>query len=211
MRTDDLISTLSRDAAATQKSWSSLPLALLISTAVSASVLFALLGWQFERTDWLSWLALSTKLLLGSAVMLLAFSRLQSASRPEVSLKGSFRAFSVPLGVVSVIVLGSLLIRSPSSWLPAIRGESFLMCITSISLLSLPVLAGTLWVMSKGAVSDGFRGGLLAGLLSGAVAVLVYSLHCVEDDPAFFGIWYTLGILIATLLGGLIGRQVLRW
>jgi hypothetical protein len=52
---------------------------------------------------------------------------------------------------------------------------------------------------------------LLAGLLAGAAAVLVYSMHCTEDDPAFFGIWYTVGVMVAMLIGGVIGSRVLRW
>ncbi len=106
------------------------------------------------------------KLLLASTVLLMALYHLRSAIRPEVSLKGSLRAFTVPMAVLLVLALGSLIISSPSTWEAAIRGETLLLCVTAIPLLSLPTLTRTLWVLRKGAVSDPFRCGLLAGLLA---------------------------------------------
>ncbi len=66
-------------------------------------------------------------------------------------------------------------------------------------------------LQAQGAVSDAFRCGLLAGLFAGATAVLAYSMHCTEDDPAFYGIWHTVGVTVSMLMGGLIGKRVLRW
>jgi len=47
-------------------------------------------------------------------------------------------------------------------------------------------------------------------LLSGAQAVLVYTLYCVEMTVPFWGVWYVLGMLVPTGLGGLLGPKVLR-
>jgi hypothetical protein len=49
------------------------------------------------------------------------------------------------------------------------------------------------------------------GLVAGGVALMAYALHCDEAAPAFIAIWYSLGVLLATALGAVIGPQFLRW
>lgn len=211
MNTEDLIETLSQEAASARIHWLSLPSATLLTGVMSAGVMLVFMGLRLDWSSWQAGFGLAMKLLLAATVLSMALYRLRSAVRPEVSLKGSLRAFAVPMAALLVLALGSLIIRSPSTWEAAIRGETLLICLTAIPLLSLPTLAGTLWVLRKGAVSDAFRCGLLAGLLAGAVAVLIYSMYCTEDDPAFYGLWYTVGVSVSMLIGGLIGKRVLRW
>ncbi len=211
MKTEALIETLSQDAVSARVHWQSLVLAVLVTGAVSTGAMFLFLGLRLDWPSWLAWSSLAVKLVLAATVLTMALHRLRPALRPEVSLQGSLRAFTVPLAAVLVLSFGSLIIRSPFTWETAILGETLLVCLIAIPLFSLPILAGTLWVLRKGAVSDGFRGGLLAGLLAGATAVLIYSMYCIEDDPAFYGIWYTLDVVMVMLMGGLIGRRVLRW
>ncbi len=211
MNTEDLIDILSKDTTSVRSHWLSLPSVTLLAGVLSVGVMLVFMGLRLDWPSWQSWFSLAMKLILATTVLSMALYRLRSAFRPEVSLKGSLKDFSVPLAVLLVLALGSLIIRSPSTWEAAIRGETLLICITAIPLLSLPILAGTLWVLHKGAVSDAFRCGLLAGLIAGASAVLVYSLHCPEDDPAFYGIWYTFGVTGSMLIGGIVGKRVLRW
>jgi len=47
--------------------------------------------------------------------------------------------------------------------------------------------------------------------LAGALATLVYALHCPESAAPFMAVWYVLGIAIPTVAGALLGRRVLRW
>ena len=51
----------------------------------------------------------------------------------------------------------------------------------------------------------------LAGLVAGGAAAGVYSLHCTEDSPLFYGVWYVLAILAVAAVGALAGARVLRW
>jgi hypothetical protein len=39
----------------------------------------------------------------------------------------------------------------------------------------------------------------------------VYCLHCPETEPAFIATWYSLGALLTTAAGALLGPVVLRW
>jgi hypothetical protein len=211
MKTDDLIDLLSHDARSTMDNRDVLTPALLVTAACSAGLLVVVLG---LRVDWYglqAWSGLALKLLLAAVVMYMALQRLRMASRPEVTLAGSLRPFLVPAAVAFLLAIGSLAMTPPELRGATIVGDSLLECLTTITMLSLPILGGMLWVLRKGAVSDGFRGGLLAGLLSGASAVMIFSMHCVEDDPAFYGIWYSVGVLLVMLIGGLLGRRLLRW
>lgn len=211
MKTDDLIDMLSRDSASEPPPVRSLVRTTALAAVPSLLVVLLVLGLRLDWPDLTARAGLALKLLLALSVVALAFTRLRSATRPEVSLAGSLRAFALPLALALLLALGSLTVQRAGDWTGAMFGDTLAVCLTAIPLLSLPMLAAILWVLRQGAVSDALRAGLLAGLLAGGTSVLIYALHCTEDDPAFFGLWYTLGVTIVMLLGGLIGRQVLRW
>ena len=46
---------------------------------------------------------------------------------------------------------------------------------------------------------------------AGAIAALVYALHCPEMEAPFIGVWYVAGMLIPAAAGALLGPFVLRW
>ena len=48
--------------------------------------------------------------------------------------------------------------------------------------------------------------GAVLGLFAGAMAALVYTLHCPELSPAFLVVWYSLGMLIPAAVGCRAGR-----
>ena len=39
----------------------------------------------------------------------------------------------------------------------------------------------------------------------------LYAIHCTEDSPLFYAVWYGLAILVATAIGAALGRFLLRW
>ena len=51
----------------------------------------------------------------------------------------------------------------------------------------------------------------MAGLVAGGIGALIYATHCTEDNPMFYGTWYTLGIAIVAGIGAGLGPKVLRW
>ena len=53
--------------------------------------------------------------------------------------------------------------------------------------------------------------GASAGLLCGGVAAMAYGLSCTETAPVFVATWYSLGMALPAVLGGLLGPWVLRW
>ena len=99
----------------------------------------------------------------------------------------------------------------PAAWrrwiilvMPAVTSATF-------GFLSLPLFASTLWALKGLAPTRLALAGASAGLLSGALGALVYSLHCPESAAPFLAVWYVLGIAIPTLAGALLGPRVLRW
>ena len=45
------------------------------------------------------------------------------------------------------------------------------------------------------------------GCSRGGAAAAVYALHCTEDSPLFYAVWYGLAILAATGVGALLGAR----
>ncbi len=105
-----------------------------------------------------------------------------------------------------------LLMRAPSdARIAMLLGVSWQVCSMTIALVSLPLfIASVVIVRSFAPIRLRFTGAVL-GLFSGAMAALVYTLHCPELSPAFLVVWYSLGMLIPAVIGALIGERLLRW
>jgi Uncharacterized protein conserved in bacteria len=90
-----------------------------------------------------------------------------------------------------------------------VMGETAFACLVSIPLLALPLgvvlFAGLRHKIEPFAARRGFA----AGLFVGAIAATIYALHCDEDSPAFFLLWYSLGITLCGIIGRYVGRRVL--
>ncbi|MFI0395078.1 NrsF family protein [Paracoccus jiaweipingae] len=114
-----------------------------------------------------------------------------------------------PAGLVLLPALALFAATLPTQapW-PAIAGHSLWVCLLSIPLLSVPPALALFAALRRSVVTRPDRAGLAAGLLAGALAALVYALHCDEDAPAFYTVWYGLGIAISGLAGRLAGP---RW
>ncbi len=92
-----------------------------------------------------------------------------------------------------------------------IYGATWNSCPRNIVLLSLPMVIGGVWALRGLGPTHLTLAGAAVGLASGAFGALVYSFHCYESAMPFVAIWYTLGILLAGLIGAALGRWVLRW
>jgi hypothetical protein len=90
-------------------------------------------------------------------------------------------------------------------------GSSWQTCSLFIALLSLPLTVALLWLLKDWAPTQPVLTGLVAGLVSGSFAAVLYSLHCTETGYGFFSIWYALGILTSCAVGAYLGQRYLRW
>jgi len=116
----------------------------------------------------------------------------------------------VPL-VLAAGVLMELTVLPTDSWCPKLVGSNGLVCLVSIPLFALPMLIAEILALRQGAPTRPALTGVVAGLFAGGVAAAIYAAHCPDDSPLFVALWYSLGIAIVALAGGLAGRLALRW
>jgi hypothetical protein len=90
-------------------------------------------------------------------------------------------------------------------------GHSHTVCTWRIVILSLPAFAGVFWSLRKLAPTKPALTGATAGLLAGAAGAFIYAFHCDESAAPFVALWYTFGIALVGMAGGLLGRFLLRW
>lgn len=143
-----------------------------------------------------------------AAASLLAASRL---SRPGQSLGWVTGALTAPVLAIWLLAAIVLVRAEPAQRAGLFFGDTWNSCPFLIALLSAPVFVAVVWAM-KGLAPTRLRlAGAAAGLLSGAVGTMVYSVHCPEIAAPFVGFWYPLGMLIPTAVGAFLGPRLLRW
>lgn len=146
----------------------------------------------------------------------LSLSLLAIGATARLARPGAGGARWLWLTAVPVLLLGGYglaeLLRTPQQqWLAMWLGSSWLVCPWRVLALAVPIFVGLLWSFRRLAPTRLRAAGAAAGLASGAFAAVVYCLHCPEVSAIFVLTWYSLGILLATMAGALLGPRLLRW
>lgn len=221
---DDMLTLLSKDTYITPpakyftRSYTillSISIMLVISLTIAASI-----GHLLElRSDY--WQVISNpidspfiilKQLLPALILLAVLCEVRRSIYPE---NNDFVIRSV-IGVMLLLCLPVLVIIALSNselsqWQGMISGGSLARCLIVIPSLSLIILAAQIWALIHAAPQRPLWLGFQAGLIAGSAATIIYAFYCTEDSPAFFGLWYTLGIVASGAIGMLAGRAFLRW
>jgi hypothetical protein len=151
------------------------------------------------------------KLVLPAILAVAALMLALRLARPAAPL-GHAPALLLVAPALALVAIALELVRLPAAdWAHAMRGDTLAECLVLIPLLSLPLLAGALFALRRGAPVSPGRAGAAGGLAAGAVATALYALHCPEDSPLFWGLWYSLGLVVPAVIGGLAGGRLLRW
>ena len=213
MKTDDLITMLATgdstvDARVPLRRFA---LALGLGGLGALALMAGMLGVRadlprmaLEPTFWI-------KLAYCAAFAATALALAARLARPGARSAGVAAMLAIPLlgmWLLAVLALGGA--ASPERE-ALVFGTTWRACAFNIALLSLPLFAALLWAMAGLAPTRPALAGAAAGLLSGAVAALIYSLHCPELGAPFLGIWYPLGMLIPAAAGAIAGPRMLRW
>jgi hypothetical protein len=210
MRTDDLIAALSRDAAPALP-----PVGKLLARALlfSVPVTWALFVLVFDLRDDVAeaagegWFAL--KLGLAALAAFAGWRLVSAASAPgrllPAALLGLLAAALVAANGADLALMGA------EGWRERLVGDNAFTCLVSIPMLSAAPLAGALLALRDAAPTRPALAGAAAGLMAGAVGALFYGLHCTDDSPLFFSVWYLLAIGLVALAGVAAGRALLRW
>jgi hypothetical protein len=125
------------------------------------------------------------------------------------------RARAIALLAAPVLLLAAvaaeLTLVPRGQWMTVLVGSNSLLCLSAIPVLSLPLLTGALYALREGAPTRPALAGAVAGLLASGLAASLYAVHCFDDSPLFVATWYSLAIVLVTLIGASVGRRVLRW
>jgi hypothetical protein len=213
MKTDDLISLLATgntplDSHAVGKRFG---LALAIGLLLAGLLLAVTLGLRHDLRQEASEPIFWTKLAFAAALALSGYFTAQRLGRPGMRLGGVLSALSLPVLILWLYAALVWVDTDPSLRAGLIFGSTWRSCPFNIGMVSLPLLLATLWAMRGLAPTRLALAGAGAGLLSGALGALVYSLHCPESAAPFVAVWYVLGIALPTAAGAALGPRVLRW
>jgi hypothetical protein len=213
MRTDDLVALLATGAGAVKPNATARRYATAVGfAALGAALLMAvLLGVRHDLAQAILlpmfWMKLAFVACL-AGVSLVGAMRL---SRPGLRLAWVPGALAAPVLAMWVLAALVLMRADAGQRSQLFFGETWNSCPFLIATLSVPGFVAVMWAM-KGLAPTRLRlAGAAAGLLSGAIGAVVYSLHCPELAAPFIGFWYLIGLLIPTAVGALLGPRVLRW
>jgi hypothetical protein len=213
MKTDEFIRALAADPIPEPGVGRSLATALGLGGLVSVAGFLVALGPREDVAEAFARLVVILKPVLGLTLAGGALGAVLAATRPGAPMRGWLQATLIGPALAALALLGACLATPIGQWGAACAGQagSLTTCLTSIPLLSLPLLAGSLLALRRGASPDPRRTGALAGLLSGGIAVVIYSFYCIEESPIFYALWYSVAVCAVAALGAALGQRVLRW
>lgn len=213
MKTDDLISLLATGAGAVEPHAAErrYAKAMVLGALGALLVMLSLMNIRRDLADAallpMFWLKIG---FVASVVATSLFAVLR-LSRPGARLDWVQRLIAAPVLVMWAIAAYVLIQADPSERADLFYGSTSAYCPFFIALFSVPAFISVFWAMKGLAPTRPCLAGFAAGLLAGAIAALVYCLHCTEMEAPFIGFWYVLGMLIPAGVGAMLGRILLRW
>lgn len=208
METDRLIQALAadNDTRARPVSW-----VLALAVPISIAVFAMQIG---PREDWRAAMRnpfFDLKFVVMIALAIAAAVLVLRLARPGAPIRGVSWLLGIPAGLIGIGVAADLMMPQQSAWSTRMIGSNAMICLMLIPLLSLPTLTAALIALRHGAPTRPAFTGAIAGLLSAALAAMLYASHCFDDSPLFVVTWYSLAIGAVTAAGALIGARVLRF
>jgi hypothetical protein len=211
VKTDDLVSELSRGVSAVRPVRPRLRLSAAAAAGLVASVvlLFLIFGTRADFSQAGAHIVL--KGFYGLAAAAAATPFLLEVSRPSTSARHGFW----PIGVFAVlnILIGLLVLAAtpPEVRLHAWTGDRFPECLYRIPLLALPIaVALTFAVRGLGATRLTLAGSAIGGV-SGSLAAIVYASCCPADSVLYVLSWYLASVLLCAGAGAILLSRALKW
>ena len=213
MKTNDLISMLAKDSPPIDYRARRIRLFAVLAAAVVASLIVVLTRMKVNpalssmATDVWFWVRAT---FVGSVMVLswLAFTQL---GKPGIAARVRIWPLLIPIAVLILAGVLLLLDAPQNHRMAMVMGVSWKVSSLNITILSVPIFLASVWIARQFAPTRLRVTGAVLGLFSGALAAMIYTLHCPELAPSFLMIWYVLGMFIPALLGALLGRRLLAW
>jgi hypothetical protein len=212
MKTDDLIRALTNDLAAPGPSIEArFVVAFVPGVAVALALFATTLGPRPDLMLVASDVRFLFKFVVTLSLALCSALLVWRLVRPGAPARLQIAALAIVPLVLAAGVLMELLMLPAPLWATRLVGANGLVCLVSIPLFALPMLIAQILALRQGAPTRPALAGVVAGLFAGGVAAAIYAAHCTDDSPLFVALWYSLGIAIVAVAGGLAGRIALRW
>jgi hypothetical protein len=184
---------------------------LAVGVAVSMAMLLGLLRVRADLAEAVMLPLFWLKVAFAASMACAGVSIAARLARPGARPGAGPAAAGLAVSLVWIVALAELALAEPSRRVPMMLGHTWVACPWLIAMLSAPLLATNLWAMRGLAPTRLRAAGFACGMSAGALAALIYCLHCPEMAPPFVAIWYLLGILVPGAIGALIGPRLLRW
>jgi hypothetical protein len=213
MKTEELATMLATGASATERDSGARRHAVAIGWgALGATLLMAiLLGVRRDLAQVLVLPMFWVKLGYVACLAVVSMRLVARLSVPGLRLGALPAALAAPVIAMWGLAVVVLIRADPAQREPLLFGQTWSTCPLLIALLSVPVFGAIFWAMKGLAPTRLQLAGAMGGFASGAIAAVVYSLHCPELASPFIGSWYLVGVLIPTATGALLGPKLLRW
>ena len=213
MRTDDLIKAMASDAKSVEPPIAqTVAMAVGAGTLISALLVIGLLGLRANFMELIETsLRFGFKFLLTLSVAIPAFMLVRALARPDFKPGKYLWWLALAPAVLIIGVIAELLALPRDAWSANMVGHNAVFCLIVIPALSLAPLAAVLYALRRGAPTHPAIAGAVGGLLSAGIAATLYASHCPDDSPLFLAAWYTIGIVLMTGIGALLGSRILRW
>ncbi len=213
MKTDDLIKAIAADAKSVEP-----PISHTVAMAVGAGALISalLFIWALGmRENFFESIATSLrfifKFVLTLSVVIPAFILVRGLSRPDFQPAKQLWLLALAPIVLLIGVVFEMMAVPPADWHAQMMGHNSVACLIVIPLLSLAPLVAVLYALRRGAPTHPVIAGAVGGFLSAGIGATLYASHCPDDSPLFLAAWYTIGVVLMTGIGALIGSRLLRW
>lgn len=213
MKTDDLIAMLATQAQPVPRYGVERRFAIASVSGLSCALVLMLLGFGLNPALLLpgSTPIFWSKFWFAAVLAVAGLAWLLRLARPGLRVGPAAWWAAAPLAALWAWSAWMLWQADPAIRAPLVLGQTWKSCAFSIAGLSFPILLCMMWAL-KGAAPTQLRlTGAAAGLVSGALGMLVYALHCPEWAPPFVAVWYVLGAAVVMVIGALMGNRWLRW
>jgi hypothetical protein len=213
MKTDDLIGLLSSQVTRVDRGAVArrFVIALLLGALGSVILMSVTFGVRHDLFGVAHTTVFWAKLAYPLAIAVGAMLAVMRLGRPGARAGYAWALIALPFVAVWIVSLFVLDGAAPDARLPLVLGRTWRTCPFNILLLSAPTFPAVFWAVKSLAPTRLRLAGAVAGLLASSTATIVYCLHCPEMSPAFWSVWYAIGMLMPALIGAWLGPRLLRW
>lgn len=213
MQTEDLIAVMSASARPVDTGWLGRATwgAALVALLLAAFLLKVTLGVRPDIAVAMWTVPVIAKALFGASVAGIALMLFLRSLRPGSRPRRLLPMIALPAAVVGFWALATLAQAPVEQWSTLTFGRNWRACLIAVPTYALAPLAILVLLARQGAPVDGRLTGLAAGLASGGLSTMAYSLHCPDDTIPFLATWYTLAIAFVSGVAALLLPRLLRW